>query len=77
MTGRQQQQRQLRKVIRTFFRPSTLGISTWLGLSALAQSLTLQIKGSSSEPSLAAGRDHRTRLSGDVAGLSEVRWFPR
>lgn len=70
-TGRQQQQRQLRKVIRAAARPSALQAAVWLGFYRRWQDLTAKItEGETLQDDLS--NDRRRGLISDLAGLNEV-----
>lgn len=70
-TGRQQQQRQIRRVIKTFLHSSTLGTSTWIGLAAVARSLTSRILRAESDASTIERHQSRRDLAADIDGLHE------
>ncbi|ORY28775.1 hypothetical protein BCR39DRAFT_533800 [Naematelia encephala] len=68
-TGRQQQQRTLRKAIRPYIRPAIVPTSCWLGLVAYCRNLTARIISADADRK---ERDSRRRaLSADIDGLDE------
>lgn len=71
-TGRQLQQRAIRRVIKQHIRASTLLSTIWIGLNARATALAAKIaKAEASESN--GDRDSRRRmLSADIVGLNEV-----
>ena len=74
LSGRQQQQRQLRRAVHAYALPTTLSISVWLGLAASAKGLTAKI--TAAEAQMANGdRNARRRGLADIDGLDEVGLF--
>ncbi|KAK4687682.1 neurofibromin 1, partial [Tremellales sp. Uapishka_1] len=69
-TGRQQQQRQIRRVARAHFRSSIPLVATWLGLAARANSLTSRIVRADHDE-LNERDSRRKALAADIEGLDE------
>ena len=67
-TGRQQQQRQFRRVYRPYTIPTTGGVSVWLGISVVAKSLTSKII--AADASVTA-QNRRRGLAPEIDGLDE------
>jgi hypothetical protein len=71
MSGRQQQQKAFRKVIRQYARPLTSAVAIWLGIAAVARTLTSKIVAADADST--AFRTLRPRgLTADIDGLDEV-----
>lgn len=70
-TGRQQQQRQLRKVVRAGARPSPLQVAVWMGYYRRWHALTGRIVEGEVQHDDAQS-DRRRGLTFDVVGLDEV-----
>lgn len=68
--GRQQQQRQFRKVYQPFSVPTTAGIAIWLGLASVAKMYTGRIK--ATEATATNKEQKRRGLAPEIDGLTEV-----
>lgn len=71
-TGRHQQQRAIRRIMKRHVRPSTLLSTVWFGLNARATTLTEKVIAAEKANNGAEDRDMRRRnLAADIDGLTE------
>lgn len=70
-TGRQQQQRAIRRIMKKHVRPSTLLSTVWLGLAARVKTLTAKIIAAESDEAADRGDFRRRGLANDIDGLTE------